>query len=134
MPLVRTGETAWEKEEQRWNDPKRIGGMNADGFEPFPKMLYKAALLNGKAVLTDPFNEGFAARCQRIVHSEDEERAAKAQGWVEGPNAALEAFEAEQRKIADAAAEANWQAKRMSPKAQAERASREAATDQHVPE
>jgi hypothetical protein len=134
MPLVRTGETAWEKEEQRWNDPKRLGGMNADGYEPYPRMLYKATLLNGRAVVSDPDNEAFAARCQKIVFSEEEERLAQGQGWCAGPREALEAFEAEQRKVADAAAEANWQAKRMSPKAQAERAAREAATDQHLPE
>lgn len=80
MPIVRTGNAAWEKEEARWNTPRgmpvtdpngdyvlnadgsRMLGMNAPGYEPFPAMLYKAQkTANGKVLVTDvePGPNGF---------------------------------------------------------------------------
>ena len=37
----------YAKEMRKWNTPKRDGGMNANGFEPFPAMMYKAHRLPG---------------------------------------------------------------------------------------
>jgi hypothetical protein len=64
MGIVRTGNSAWEKEEARWNTPRNqevidgdgqptgIMGMAPVGFEPFPAMLYKAQKKeNGKVLV-----------------------------------------------------------------------------------
>lgn len=72
MPIVRTGNSAWEKEEARWNTPRTVRmldangdglfnpdgtammGMGPIGFEPFPAMLYKAQKkANGKVLVVD---------------------------------------------------------------------------------
>lgn len=72
MPILRTGNAAWEKEEARWNSPRNVRmldgngdpafnadgtpmmGMGPIGFEPFPAMLYKAQKkANGKVLVVD---------------------------------------------------------------------------------
>jgi hypothetical protein len=141
------------KELSKWDTPKRLGGMGPNGYEPYPRMLYKAFQRdNGKVLCMEPppspylfstaeaheracmLAEGFTKQCQRTVESELEEERAKAEGWRNSPQDALEHYEALQRAIGDAAAEANFAAQRMTPKAQAERKAREAATDKHVSE
>lgn len=153
MPIVRTGETEYDKEMAKWDAPRREGGMRPDGYEPFPKMLYFAReLKNGKAAVADvPGPRGwysddntylsaeleaqrFTSSCQRVVRNSDELERAYREGWRETPADALAHYEALQREIATAAAEANFAATRMSDKAQAERRRRESATDKHVPE
>ena len=74
----------------------------------------------------------FTRQCQRTVHSEAEERQATNDGWRTSPQAALEHFEQCERDIFTAAAEASHAAQKMTSKAQAERAKREAATSEHV--
>jgi hypothetical protein len=111
----------------KWNKPYV--------YKEFPRMVYKAyARDNGKVLCGDPADEGFTRACQRTVQSEDELRQARTQGWAVSPEDALEQYEAGQRTIAEAAAEANHAAQRMTPKAQDERKKRDAATDKHVPE
>jgi len=157
MAIVRTGETEFDKEMAKWDAPKRLGGMNANGYEDFPAMLYKARVKgNGQPACMDipPTRMGFPGglqgdqqwdaavqqadaftrACQRLVRNGDERDAAVRNGWCETPAAALAAYEAEQQAIGLAAAEANYAATRMSEKAQKERKQREAATDKHLPE
>lgn len=135
MGIVRTGESEYDKELRKWDLPKREGGMNANGMEPYPVMLYKAVEReNGKVVCGDPLDEQFTARCQTIVFSPSEEQRAREQGWRESPKAALAHHEAIQQEIAQAAAEAAHAAQRMSEKARTERKGREDATHRHVTE
>jgi hypothetical protein len=153
VPVLITPESELGKELARWDTPKRLGGMKCNGYEPFPKMVYKALKKDtGKVVCMEPEPSpiGFltdaeylracsqaaaiTAQCTRIVHDDDQFRQAKNEGWRESPADALEAFEALEQAVARAAAEANHAAQRMTPKAQAERKAREAATDKHIPE
>ncbi len=76
--------------------------------------------------------ESFNRGCQKLVKSEDEERAAKRDGWCVTQTEALDRAEGLEVDIARAAAEAIAATKRMSPKAQEEFAMAEAATSDHV--
>lgn len=135
MPIVHNPESDYSKEVAKWNAPKREGGMNADGYTRFPAMLYKARpTAGGKVMCCDPTDEQFSASCQRVVMSPEQEANAIADGWRKSPVLALAQYEDEQKAIADAAAEASYAALRMTPKAQAERKGREAATHAHVAE
>lgn len=142
MPIVRSGETDHDKEMARWDLPKRMGGYGPDGFEPYPRMLYKAhrrdngkvmcmdmSALYGEDMATVARAEAFNASCQKVVQSEDQYLIAKGQGWCDTPTAALEAFEQQQQALAQAAAEVNYQVRRMSEAAQREHAEADAATD-----
>jgi len=130
MPLVITPDSALGRELDKWDTPRREGGMHVDGYEPYPKMLYQARQLpNGKVVC---FEESDPRQGTKVVHSEAEERIALGQGWCHSPQEALDAFEAEQIAIGDASAEAAAAVRTMTPKAQRERAAREAKTARHV--
>jgi hypothetical protein len=168
MPMLITPDSAWGKELTRWNTPRNqfvrttddqialdvngqpMKGMNAIGYEPYPKMLYKAQVLpNGKASVgqTPPhpmymepaeyerqclFLETFNRSCQKVVHSEAEDLLAQGQGWRASQPDALALYEQQQQELAQAAAEATHAAQRMSAKAQAEFAIAEDATHVHV--
>lgn len=133
----------------------RLKPGNPYTYRPFPKMLYKALpspLSNGKALCMEPMPSPFAytddklyqrailaaetfnKSCTFIVRSDDEYRTAKNNGWRESPADALAHHEGLQKDIANAAAEANFAAARMTSKAQSERKQRESATDKHVPD
>jgi hypothetical protein len=135
MGVVRTGETDADKELQRWDTPKAQGGERCNGYEPFPKMVYQAQRLEtGKVVCTelDPRSGAMYAGTTKIVKHELELRTALGQGWHEGPRAAMEAFEAQQRVIADEAAREAYRLQRMSGKAQAEHEVANADTMEHI--
>lgn len=144
MAIVRNAEptTAMEKELDRWDRPKRDGGMNADGYEPFPKMVYKAHQLeNGKVAVFDitaiygtDLNavtraEAFNKRCELIVNSQHELDKALDNGWRQSPKEALAYHESLQQDIAKAAAEAAYTVQRMSDKAQREYKQADEATE-----
>lgn len=169
MPMVIPVEGLWGRELARWNTPRNrvvedsqgdplrddqgrpIPGMGAIGFEPYPRMLYKAqknAL--GKVLCRDvlpspelypddrQYNaaclgvEAFNRRCECNVHSEDEYRQKAREGWCDTPQEALDKHERLEQDIATAAAEANYAAKRLSPSAQEELAAAGKETHQHV--
>lgn len=153
MGIVRTGESEMDKELKKWDTPKRLGGYNTDGFEPYPRMLYKAVKKDsGKVVCLEPapnlayFQKDAdflreEARIdasnranQRIVGSSQEQEQARSQGWRETPALAIEYVEKLEQEMAQAAAEANYASQRMTQKARDERAALEAATDEHVPD
>jgi hypothetical protein len=142
MPIVRTGESAYDKELELWNTPKRNGGYAPDGYEPYPKMLYKAHRReNGKVMCMDldaiyavdpakqALADAFNRTCQRTVNSDGEHLRAKADGWCDSPDAALAVHEQLQQDIATAAAEANHSVRSMSEKARAEFAAADADTE-----
>lgn len=128
-----------------------IMGMNCVGIEPYPRMLYRANRLpNGKpsagevpphpAYCVDDkdferktaFVESFNRQCQRIVHSEEQERMARGQGWSLTQGDALDLYEKQQQELAHAAAQAEFYAKRMSDKAQAEWNAAQDDSSQHI--
>lgn len=128
-----------------------IRGMDCVGVEEFPKMLYKAQRLpNGQpsagemaphpAYLTDPgeflarlaFIEQFNRSCQRTVQDNSEQRIAEGQGWRDTTKKALELFELEQQEIANAAAQAEFYARRMSATAKREWNDAQDETSEHV--
>lgn len=137
----------WEQFPTAFTDEDNPPG-NRYVFREFPKMLYRAVVHNGKAVCMEPQPElrGGSAEaqaehayqmrlwekrisdCTRIVRSEDEDRAAKHDGWRESPAAALAQHEDRERELFRAEAEAAHAATKMSSKAQAERDKREKAT------
>jgi microcystin degradation protein MlrC len=123
MPVIRTGETEADKELARWDAPKRLGGERADGYEPFPKMLYKAVQRkDGVVVCTDvdPSTGAMYGGTTQIVQDEAQLARALKAGWREGPLAALEQFERERQGVAQAAAEEAYRVLHMGAKARAE--------------
>lgn len=145
MAIVRTGESAYDIEMRKWETPKHQGGFAPDGYEAFPKMVYRAERREdkgGKAMCmdmagalysTDPVvqaqAEAFTAKCQRIVNSAGELDRARAEGWCESPQAALAALETHAQAMATVAAEVQFGVQRMSALAQREHAALDAATD-----
>jgi hypothetical protein len=69
----------------------------------------------------------------RIVDN-DQERATLSGDWADTVEEAERIHARQEELIANAAAEANWSNRRLSPKAKAERLAAERATDQHLPE
>lgn len=144
MPVLHNPESSYSLELEKWNRPKREGGMNADGFEAFPAMLYKAhqkttgqvaVLDNPLAYRTDAEQieaTAFATRCQKIVKDQYEKDRATAQGWYETPEAAMAGYEREQIAMAQAAAERHATDQRMSAQAKAEATAADEATHEHV--
>lgn len=135
MGVVRTGESAYDKELNKWDTPQRQGGMRPDTYQPFPAMLYKAHQKdNGQWSVNDPFDENWSRRCQMIVRDDTELRRQMEQGWRQSPSDALEYAERLQRAIADAAAERHYADQRLSDSARREAAAADAATNDHVPD
>lgn len=136
MGIIRTGESAYDKEMAKWNAPKRMGGFRPDGYEAFPKMVYRAIKLpSGKVVCCDldPVTQEPRAECSRTVHSEGELNRALNEGWiVGGPKVALDAFEQQEQALGNAAAEALAAAK--SEKAKREIDEMNALTMDHIPD
>jgi hypothetical protein len=151
MPVVYSPESEYAKELARWDTPKRLGGMNANGFEAFPCMLYKAfphPQMQGKVLCGDPrmatglytdakdivVAESFTRQCQRTVRDEYEMARALKEGWAQSPADALAAYEREQQQVGEAAAEEAYRVQRMSARAQAEFTAHEETTEAHVAE
>lgn len=119
-------------------------------YKEFPKMIYRAIKVDGKAICMMPTPSMFGWRDaaeyqmailqaesitksnQRIVQNEDEEKRAREDGWRETPQAALDHLEALDREIGKAAAEANFSARRMSDAAQREHRAATDSTHEHV--
>lgn len=133
--VVRTGESAYDRELEKWDRPRSQGGMRPDTFEAFPSMMYKAhQKANGQWAVNDPFDEGWGRRCQTIVRNDAEHRQHLEMGWRSSPADALELAERRQRDIADAAAERHFADQRLSEAARREAAQADAETNDHVPD
>lgn len=119
-------------------------------YREFPKMVYYARKVDGKAICLMPMPSQFGWRDpaeyqmailqaesitksnQRIVHDADEEKRAREEGWRETPQAALAHLEAVEQEIGKAAAEANFGARRMSDAAQREHRAATDSTHEHI--
>ncbi len=138
MALVITPESQLGIELAKWNKPYV--------YVPFPKMLYKAQRRPDGVVSVGEADdrvfggqpgaaEAFSTTCQRIVRSEDELHRALNDGWREHPKEALDQHEAMERKIADAAAQRNYEDRNMGARAKAEAESADAVGGmEHLPE
>jgi len=140
MPVVQSPDSEYARETSKWDLPKRQGGFNANGFEAFPVMVYKAHQReNGKVMCGDPLAtvgdaeaEAFSRSCQLSVRGPEELERAHREGWADSPEAALAAYERAQIDIADTAAKRHFSDQRMSAQAQAEAAVADASTHEHV--
>jgi hypothetical protein len=159
LAVVVTPESALGKELWRWDHTTRetnphdpaITGMRPATFQAFPKMIYKAVkTATGKVVCMPPLpqpvgflspNEYFQAyaqaeaiqkQCFKLVDSDEALRVAKGQGWTESPDEAIAQFEREEQALGNAAAEAAFQAQRMSDKARIEFTRAQDDTMHHV--
>lgn len=136
MAVVVSPDSAFAKELTKWDTPKRLGGYKCDGFEAFPKMLYRAFKDEGGKVRCYEINPKTGEPYPGVtlsVNSEDERIKALNQGWVDGtPKDAIDAFEKAEQAIGNAAAEAIASAKRMSATAQREMDDVQASTMAHV--
>lgn len=141
MAIIHNPDSEYSREMAQWNTQKRHGGKNANGFEPFPTMLYKAfARDNGKVMCGDPLAavgdalaEAFSRSCQLTVGNAEERDRALAQGWSTGPDLALEKYEHDLRVIADVTAQRHFTDQAMSASAQVEAAQADDATHEQVP-
>lgn len=114
MGVVYAPETAYAQEMRKWEAHHTQYGppgrpwsdKNGPGVE-FPKRLYKATrAADGTRTL-----EGFT------VNNDDEQRNMQSRGYHEGQDKALEALDQEHTEHGKLAAELNYEARRMSPKA-----------------
>lgn len=149
--------TALGKELRKWEQhrtelvPRGTNPGNPYVFRPYPKMLYKAQRMpNGQftclSQAPDPYAyermdqyqqavlqvDSFNRSCTRTVASDSEESIAAGQGWAVGPIEAMAQHEKTQQAIGNAAAEAEFYAKRMTANAQAELNAAHATSHQHV--
>lgn len=140
----------YRQEMEKWDKPKRQGGYNADGIEPYPKMLYKArkrpdgivAVLETNdnvctekgALLVPGAAEQWSRGNYMTVNSEDEERRYYGQGWRATPKEALALYHKEQDDIAELAARRNYEDRHLSERAKAEVKEYEGDSSEHSPE
>lgn len=144
MGVIIPPESELGKELERWNTPKRLGGEAPNGKEEYPKMLYMAhRYSNGKVIcghiaaatgVDDPEAVAFNNKCQHTVYNGEQHAQMLNAGWCESPDEAIERFEAQEKAVADAAANAQFHARRMSPKALEEFERAQDAADFHDPD
>lgn len=159
MGVVISPESELGKELWKWDhavneshpsDPT-IRGLRPTTFQAFPKMVYKATKReDGRIECCPPepqineflslneYHRAFAKweavirGSQRLVHSEDEHRRAKNDGWCGSPREAIDHQKALDEAVSTAAAEAHFAATRMSEKAQREFRAVDQATSEHI--
>jgi len=144
MPIVHNPSSALAQELRKWEQHPTALAIDEAGemrpgnpyaYRPYPKMLYRAQKRdNGQVQVIDPTDEAFSKSCQVIVHDEADHRRKRDQGWHDSIAEALAAYEAMERDIARAAAEANFAVQRMSERARAEHQQATDATADHVPD
>lgn len=128
-------ETMHSKILKQFNTPKRDGGFNANGFEEYPKMLYKArehplshkfyvALeadelsLDRTRVIVDA--QAFNRSCQMEVKDKEMEERAIREGWSKSQLEALHRHEVDILKLAKEAAHRNYDDRNLSEQAKVE--------------
>jgi len=128
MPIIITAESELGKELAKWNGPYV--------FQKFPTWVYKAikrddGIIDCIVAEDDPRKQ----LCRRLCRDQAElDQAVERDGFYDNPREAKEAKHAQEKSMADAAAERAHQDQAMSPKAKVEIAAAEAATPEHVAE
>lgn len=144
-------ESNMAKELKKWNTPKRQGGMNCDGYEEYPRMMFKAQPdptsnsgtlktrlegdvfhANGRDVRI--YAEEFARRCQQVVNDEREFNKLYRLGWRKTEAEAMEYVRGLEEDVAVAAAHRNYEDRNKSELAQREIEAAEAATHKNFGE
>lgn len=130
MSLLIAPDSAEGKERARWDRPKNQRdeegqfGMNRVGMEVYPRVLYRAGRpTHGNVMIT-----GFHS-----VHSDDQERVARGQGWSLTQEDAIAAVHAQDTEHATLAAERAYHEPQMSAGAQREAQAVDEQTVFHVP-
>lgn len=145
----------YAKEMQRFEQfPSKYGQKpgNPHQHREFPKMLYRAELWGGKALCgaapPDPVEfavdreweratekaQKFTQACQRKVEDEQEMSRAMEDNWRESPEAAVACLQGKERDRANEAAARNYEDRKMSPAALAEKKQALEEAGEHVPE
>lgn len=112
----------WEFDDYRYGEARGLRGPRT--YQEFPKMLYKAGRNDRNQI---------AILSRQSAETPEDERRLQSQGFVFGPEKAIEACEAQEREIATLAANRAYQERTMSPQAQAEAAAVDDSTSDHVP-
>lgn len=146
MGVVYSEDSKYMQEMRKWDTPKHLGGMNASGYEPYPKMLYLARqneqghFMVGDYVGMQSHDlnrvaqaEAFTKSCQITVHTGEEHARYEAQGWRNSPTAALEYALKQQEAVSTAAAEEQYRVARMSEPARREFDQADRGTSEHLP-
>ena len=141
MSIIHNPDSEFSRELSKWNTQKRHGGFGANGYEEFPKMMYRARERdNGKVMCGDPLaatgeavGEAFSRSCQTVVNDSDELDTSIKQGWYDTPDLALAGYENDQKSMADIAAMRHFSDQRMSETAKIEAKAADDATHLHVP-
>ena len=121
-------------EEKRWNTPKRNGGMNANGYEEFPKQVFKARRHEdgGPYFVIDPKDEKWSQGSYHDCKDENEYENYLKNGWSKSSQEALEFANLEDDRIARAAAERHAADKKLSRLARAEVLEKDRQAENHV--
>lgn len=145
----------WKSERGHMNALKQAnatlsqGGTHAEGFQEFPKMLYRASKhpiskryyvaldedelsLDRTRVLVDA--QAFNRQCQLTVEDAEKEARAKKDGWCTSQAEALQWREDQDKRDAHAAAHRNYEDRNLSEKALAESKAVEEASPVHLGE
>ena len=134
---------------KQFNTPKSQGGYNCDGFEEYPKLLYKASRhpisrryyvalaedelsLDRTRVLVDA--QMFNRSCQLTVSGPEMEEKAIKDGWRKSQAEAIELVKDYELRDATLAAHRNYEDQGMSEKALAESEAYQRVTPGHVAE
>ena len=149
MPMEWSPESQFVKIQRLWNTPKRQGGMNRDGYEEYPRMLYKAQLnpisnrmevnltrdvmsADRKDVLLSA--ENFNNSCQMTVNSDAEVEKYARDGWRKSQAEAMQFVRDLEAFVAEAAANRNYTDRNASDAAKREIAAAEASTHKNLAE
>lgn len=126
MPVLWSPESAYSQELAKW-EARPTAYVPEPGrpfvFREYPKMLVKASRATGGPKITDTITAA----------NPSEEATLLSRGWSLTQEAAIEAIHAQDRDIAQAAAERAFSDRRMSERAQAEARAADDATPAHVP-
>lgn len=150
---------AYASEVRRWEQHHTQYSMTPEGnsepghpyvFQPYPRMVYRAHLKQGKAICMEgaphPYNyrsqgelemavlqnDSFNRSCYMVVQNDAEYEKERGRGWRDDPLEAIAYLEALEQDIGNAAAEAAAASKRMTATAQRDHAAAEASTHEHV--
>ena len=142
MAIVHNPDSEYAREHERWNTTKQHGGFNANSYEEYPLMVFKAfERENGKVMCGDPLaavgdseGEAFSRSCQLIVRNDEERDKAVKAGWSLGPDKAVEKFEHDMRSIAEVTAQRHFAEQGIGDLAKAEAKQADDATHRQVPE
>ena len=125
--LLWTEASAYARERRKWEATHTQYGPGERPFEfkEYPLMVYKAVR---------PSSGGPPRLEHEIAADANREAYWLSRGYVRGPDKAVEALEAQERSIAELAANRAYNDKRMSARAQEEAAKVDESTIQHLGE